>query len=477
MNREQNGMGTDREPEFYDLFPKRSGTGKEGPSSPQLPGKREDGASVPAVPPERGEDRAQEQLAQTRLTDVSRQSLSGEIPELPLQAASEPPVNPPRRPRREFHLRMEEELKRIPDCASNGERESAGRRWASALARILFALTVLGISVLLSMVILFCVQEVFGFGKEDKDIRVEVQRNAGLSMVADQLEEIGVIRSADLFKVYFKLMEPQGEFQYGTYELNSRMSYDEIISILFTVSTHQEEITVTIPEGYTLYQMAQRLEEKGVCSAEEFLTALNESDLSDEYEFLQELPDNRLRYHKLEGYLFPDTYNFYTNDDPLDVARRMLRNFGNKIADLQERLDELEVTLDQTIIIASIIQQEAASSEDMAMVSSVYWNRLHNEGVYPNLQADPTRKYAEELAQQMGSETNREILDAYDTYEGTGLPPGPICNPGYAAIEAALNPAQSDYFYFCNNLETGEFFYATTLEQHQQNLYKAGLVQ
>lgn len=477
MNKEHNEMGTDREPEFYDLFSRRSGAGQEKKPPARLPEQHADEISVPLEPARYEADEAPEQMAQTRLTDVSRQSLSGEIPELPAHPAPEPPVNPPRRPRREFHLRMEDELKRIPDYAAEGKEESAGRRWVSALARILFALMVLGISVLLSMVILFCVQEVFGFGKEDKDIRVEVPRNAGLSMVADQLEEIGVIRSSDLFKVYFKLVEPVGEFQYGTYELNSRMSYDEIISILFTVSTHQEEITVTIPEGYTLYQMAQRLEEKGVCSAEEFLQALDESDLSDEFEFLKELPDNRLRYHKLEGYLFPDTYNFYTDDDPLDVARRMLRNFGNKIADLEARMEELDVTLDQTIIIASIIQQEASRSEDMAMVSSVYWNRLHNEGVYPNLQADPTRKYAEELEQQMGSEVNQEILDAYDTYEGAGLPPGPICNPGYAAIEAALNPAESDYFYFCNNLETGEFFYATTLEQHQQNLYKAGLVQ
>ena len=115
----------------------------------------------------------------------------------------------------------------------------------------------------------------------------------------------------------------------------------------------------------------------------------------------------------------------------------------------------------------------------MSRIASVYANRLKNPGAYPNLQADPTRNYAEELALQMNV-VNQEILDAYNTYEGAGLPPGPICNPGLDAIKATLYPEETEYFYFCTNLdsslETRQYYYATTLEEHEQNLRAAGLV-
>ena len=115
----------------------------------------------------------------------------------------------------------------------------------------------------------------------------------------------------------------------------------------------------------------------------------------------------------------------------------------------------------------------------MANVASVYSNRLKNKGVYPNLQADPTRGYAEELKKQMDV-IDQKVLDAYNTYEGTGLPPGPICNPGLDAIQATLYTAETEYFYFCTNLdsslETRKYYYAKTLEEHEKNLRKAGLV-
>lgn len=476
MSDERNKANEEQEQEFYHLLQRRPRPQNIGAPNQQVVRR------APAASSAEGERRTlPRQDAQTRLTDMSRVQSSQELPPLggeearpAVQPATDP--EPVSRPARDFHLHVDDELKKIPDYSLGEEQTKRRSGVGSAFAKAMFCIFVLGISVLLSIAILFCVQEVFGFGKEDRLIEVEIPRNAGLSTVAEKLEATQVIRSADLFKVYFKLVEPEGEFQYGTYELNSKMSYDEMLTCLFQYSTQKEEITVTIPEGFTVYQMAQRLEEKGVCDAADFIQTLNEYDFSEKYEFLAESAEDPLQYHKLEGYLFPDTYNFYTHDDPVNVADKMLRNFQNKMSGLEERRQELGLTMEQTVTIASIIQQEAGRSADMTMVASVYWNRLNNEGSYPFLQADPTRKYAEELMEQMGDQIDQAVLNAYNTYEGQGLPPGAICNPGYAALEAALNPAESDYFYFCNNLETGEFFYAKTLQEHERNLVRAGLV-
>lgn len=385
----------------------------------------------------------------------------------------------PKRPSRNFQLNLDNELKRIPDYTLDGGQgariKSRGMR---VFMKIMLAIIVIGISVFLSVAILFCAQDMFGVNKPDEVVLVDIPKNAGLSQVADKLQAVGVIRSADLFKVYFKLSKPTGEFQYGTYSLNPSMSYDIIIEELFKYASTKEEVTVTFPEGFTLYQMAQRLESSGVCTARDFLNTVNNMDFG--FDFEKDVPGDPLRYNKLEGYLFPDTYNFFKDGNPADVATKMLYNFENKMSEeLLAQMEEMGFTLEETLTIASIVQKEAGKSNEMRMVASVYYNRLKNKGVYPNLQADPTRGYAELIEEQMqiidGITPNEEILNAYDTYEGKGLPPGPICNPGLDAIEATLNPADTDYFYFCNNLDTGEFFYAKTLEEHERNLVKAGL--
>ncbi len=287
-----------------------------------------------------------------------------------------------------------------------------------------------------------------------------------------------MIRSADIFKAYFKFLKPESNFQYGSYSLNSSMSYGVIVTELSRYSSTREEVRVSFPEGFTLYQMAQRLEENGVCSAKDFIDAINTSDFG--YEFEQEFTRNRLRFHRMEGYAFPDTYFFFKDDNPVNVAKKLVQNFDSRVnEDLRARMKELGYTMEETIIIASIVQQESGKPEEMSRIASVYANRLKNPGAYPNLQADPTRNYAEELALQMNV-VNQEILDAYNTYEGAGLPPGPICNPGLDAIKATLYPEETEYFYFCTNLdsslETRQYYYATTLEEHEQNLRAAGLV-
>jgi len=371
---------------------------------------------------------------------------------------------------------MDSEIQRIPDYTGGGGH--ALRRRMTAFSKVMLALIIVGISVFLALLIIFTAEDVFGLNKFDREIVVDIPQNAGVAQIADILEERGVIKSAFIFKGYFKVLKPEANFQYGSYSLNSNMSYGVIVNELSKYSSTRDEVKVSFPEGFTLYQIAKRLEENGVCDGDEFLKAINTSDFG--YEFEKEISRSSLKFHKMEGFAFPDTYFFYEDDNPVNVAKKFVQNFDNRIDDtLRERMDEVGYSLEETIIIASIVQQEAGRSDEMARVASVYANRLKNPGSYPNLQADPTRNYADELRLQMDVE-NKWILDAYNTYEGTGLPPGAICNPGLEAIKATLYPEETGYYFFCTNLDSAleerEFYYATTLEEHEQNLRKAGLV-
>ena len=375
-----------------------------------------------------------------------------------------------------FQLDLGKQLEEIPDYTLH---EDAGKirskRRKSAFARVMIGIIIVGISALLSMFIIFGAQDAFGFGKADRVIAFEVPQDATVTDVAALLEEKGVINSSFLFRVYYKLNSPEGSFHNGTYTLNSNMSYSDIISELFKYGASREEVSVTFPEGFTLYQMAKRLEENGVCSAQDFIDAADNT-ASFGYAFEEKLTDDPLKYHRLEGFLFPDTYYFYKNDSPANVIKKMLDNYEDKMEEYQVKMQEMGMSEEDTIRLASIVQQEAGKTTEMKKVASVYHNRLNNPGTYPLLQADPTRVYARELKEQMGTAVNQEILDAYDTYQSGGLPPGAICNPGEAAIEAVLNPDDTDYYFFCSDLTTGQFYYAETYAEHQINLQKAGLV-
>lgn len=373
-----------------------------------------------------------------------------------------------------FKLDISKDIKEIPNYVSV-HRVKKTRYRAGVFAKVMFALIIVGLSIILSFAILFAVQDAFGIGKPENDYLIEIEQNSGLSQIADILKEKGVINSAMLFKAYYKFTDAEADFHYGTYQLNSNMSYDRILTELSKYSKSRDEVKVMFAEGLTLYEMADLLEINKVCKAEDFINTVNTTDFG--YDFEKNITKDELRFHKMEGYLYPDTYIFYTDDNPVNVANKFLSNINKRIfTGLEQELKGMTMTQDELITIASIVQREAGNIEEMKKVASVYLNRLNTPGVFARLEADPTRDYAEELKLQM-SVKNQEILDAYNTYEGQGLPPGPICNPGIDAIKAVLEPADTDFFYFCTNLKTGEFYYAKTLDEHNVNVSKAGLRQ
>ncbi len=223
--------------------------------------------------------------------------------------------------------------------------------------------------------------------------------------------------------------------------------------------------TVTFPEGFTVTQIAERLEENGVCSKADFLNAVNNPDET----IVAELGiDNRdERIFLLEGYIFPDTYEFYKGESAASVLQRFIDNYRVKISESdKQRAAELGYTMDEIIRIASIIQEEAGRPEQDAKVSSVLHNRL-NTGT--KIECDVTIAYLEDFCEpylQNGlTEENRE---KYNTYKCPALPAGPITNPGYSAIQAALYPEQTNYFFFVTDKDWN-YYYAATWAEHVAN--------
>ncbi len=342
---------------------------------------------------------------------------------------------------------------------------------------LLFSVIIISISILAAAVILKWAKEFLGIGKSDIEIVVDIPMNSSTMDIAQQLYDEGIINDIDLFRLFSKLKGADGTFIAGTHKVSPKMDYATLVETLQEEAENQRETAdVVFPEGITIIEAAARLEEKGVCNAEDFIAVFNTSSFG--FDFEENIKISAMKFYKMEGYLFPDTYQFYLEEDPRIVAKKIYKNFEARITpDLYGRMEDLDMELEEVLTLASIVQAEAANTKDMKKVASVFYNRLNNPNEYPLLQSDPTTNYVEEVIIPYSQVQTEKINIAYDTYKGAGLTPGPICNPGLDAINAVLYPAETDYYYFCSNLETGEFFYAETLEEHEQNLVTAGLVQ
>lgn len=246
-----------------------------------------------------------------------------------------------------------------------------------------------------------------------------------------------------------------------------------------TAPTEPLTVTVTFPEGLTVVQMAERLEENKVCSASEFIA------LTNNYEYIQTLgysftelitkPENRAFY--LEGYIFPDTYEFYKNESPERALKRFLDNTERKLtAEYKERAEELGYTLDEIITLASIVQEESFTNASVKNVASVLHNRLRSPS-FSRLQCDVTIHYINDYVSNSAhlSGDTSIYAELYNTYKCSGLPAGPITNPGIAAIEAALYPAETNYYYFVTDSEWN-YYYSSTYAQHKAKCRELGLM-
>ena len=364
-----------------------------------------------------------------------------------------------------------------PDAAEppvpKGKAETG--RGRSCLIVLAYSLVILTASVLLAAGILLSASDIFGILKPDNPIDVTIPAGADTAKIASILRKDGVIRYDYVFRLYVKLRKESG-FQVGTYTLNSDMGYDAILSELRNPNNNKQVVKVTIPEGKTLQQIGSILETDGVCSAQNFINAVEAGGFTFAYD--SQIPASANRFYKYEGYLFPDTYELFKNSAGKTAVQKMLTNFDARFdASLAAQAAAKNMSVDQVVTLASIVQAEAGKVSEMPHVASVFENRLTN-GVKDNggkryLQSDATIFYVTRDIKPVLQESDiNGISSAYNTYKNEGLPPGPINNPGLDAIKAVLNPQQSDDYYFVTD-SAGNYYYAKTFADHQKNVKKA----
>ena len=364
------------------------------------------------------------------------------------------------------------------------------------LFKMLWIVMVVLVSVVLAKYILVGVSDMLAIDKEEKTVMVNIDKGAGLRQVADTLEEAGMIDSPGFFRLYATLTKASKGFSNGSFEMRTDMDYQAIINYLQSQANRVDTLEVTIPEGRNVFEYAEILSENGVCSAEEFLEACNSDAFDKNYQFISKMENASDRYYKLEGYMFPDTYEFYKEEKPEKVINRLLTNFEDKLEEkiwvsgydekisIKEQAEKQGLTINDLTIIASLVQAEAADVQDMYFISSVIQNRLRtlsNMGISPHgdaglslLGIDSTVWHPYRTKADVPAEVQPSFKSRYNTYEIEGLPPGAVCNPGLEAFKAALNPKDTDYYYFCHSAD-GTAYYATNSSAHQRNLAAAGL--
>ena len=298
--------------------------------------------------------------------------------------------------------------------------------------------------------------------------------------VIDILHENDLINNKLFCKLFIKFFNKDGEYISGIYTLTPSLGVEKMISTMKTDFKSAETITLTFPEGWTIEQIAEKLETNEVCTASSFISTLQTVDFSDEYKFIKAIPDKEKRFRIMEGYIYPDTYEFYVGENASSVVRRFLNNFNSKwTAEYQEQAEARDLTVDEVIIMASIIQKEAANQKQMATISGILYNRVNEKPGAPSfLQCDSTEDYLLKTIKPKltnSVEDTQKYLqyrDNYDTYSDAciGLPVGAIANPGDDAIKAALFPEETDYLYFRHDVEGG-IYYANTLDVLIWNRY------
>lgn len=290
-------------------------------------------------------------------------------------------------------------------------------------------------------------------------IDVVIKKGSGSAAVASTLKKSGVIRFETVFRLYSKIT---GEKLYraGLHNVNSGMSYREISTVL-EQPPKDDDYTVTIPEGYELRQIADLLEDSGIINREVFLREAESGRF--DFDFVTQIPQ---RENRLEGYLFPDTYSFGTDESEHEIIQRMLENFNNKAMPIINEANSGK-SVDEIVILSSVIEREAASDDDRGKVASVFVNRL-NKGM--KLESCATVQYILKERKSVLSTADTQIDSPYNTYRNSGLPIGPIASPGIKSIQAALYPEQTNYLYFMASKDRKTSVFAETYEQHLENM-------
>ena len=343
------------------------------------------------------------------------------------------------------------------------------------LATGIWAVLILFIGITLGKTVWLCAGDLLALGKTGQAASITIEQGDTLADVALKLEEAGMIRYDSLFETFAKLTGKGDKIRTGTISFDSKIVYDynALISAMSYRGGRSDTIEVTIPEGYNCKQIFALLEEKGVCTVKELEEYAANGELS-EYWFLDGV--KRGSKYCLEGFLFPDTYEFYLEAEPKSAIEKMLDGFDYRFSDrLKEKFQKLNENLKlnlsfyEMVIMASMVQKEKATDPEGYTIASAFYNRMRKPADFPFLNCDSTIVYAKDVYAGQTA-----VINSYDTYEVTGLPPTPICNPGLSSLDASLEPEETGYYYFVLNRETNRHVFAKTYSEHQKNLRELG---
>lgn len=321
------------------------------------------------------------------------------------------------------------------------QRHLKRMRFPGIIFVILWFVLVVGASIWLANFIWDCADDVAALTRPDQNVEIKIDDEDDLDAIAAKLKAAGAIEKEWLFKFYCRFSKSENYFDPGVYNINLTYDYHALVNNLMEGSSARETTSVMIMEGLDSFEIFDLLEENGVCNRRDLEEAA--ANYGFEYSFLEELPYGEP--NRLEGYLFPDTYEFYLNDEPERVIEKFLDNFEKKMdEDVMELINSSAYSMHEILAMASIVEGEAANDSERAAVASVMYNRIRN-WENPLLGMDSTVFYAAKL---LNERFDTSLDSPYNTYVYPGLPVGPICNPGLNSILAALQPSQTDYYYF-----------------------------
>ena len=364
------------------------------------------------------------------------------------------------------------------------EEDETPSKSGGCLMRLIFSLVIVMVSVVLATFVTTAVFDVAGFSRNNRVADVVIPKGANTEQVASILKDEGLINSELYFRWYVKIMNQDNKWREGSFSLQADMGFPALVNTM-QAQPPRKTVKVTFPEGMSVPEMAELLEEMDVCSAESFINAVRYGDF--DYDFVRNIPTEAddpayvNRAYRLEGYLFPDTYEFFVDSQGETVVDRMLQNFEKKITkSMLAQIKDNGWTLDQAVIMASMVQGEGDKPEVMAKVARVMHNRLKPTSGFTLFQFCSTRDYANYLLDLKWDSYDPEALKlAYNTYYREGLPVGAINNPGMDAFNAILYPSNDakvlDCYYFATDYKTGITYFSKTEKEHAAVIKKYGI--
>lgn len=330
-------------------------------------------------------------------------------------------------------------------------------------------------AILLSTYTISCMNDIFAVNRDSETVvTVNIPAEANTKTVLKILQQNDLIEHRHFCSLFAKMMQFKDDnYLTGVYYVTASMGVEKMLTTFKQPTTTGETVTLTFPEGYTVDQIVQKLEKYEVCSAAALYQTMKEVDFSSEFSFIASMDNKESRYRLLEGYLYPDTYEFYVGESPSSVLRKFLNNFNKKWTDeYAAQAEKLGMSVDDIITLASIVQKEAYGAEQSPLVSSVLHNRLNKSGLYPSLQCDSTEEYINEYIKPNTQDAAQlsKFTNLYSSYKCAGLPVGSICNPGDDAIKAALYPEKTDYYFFAHDVNKKLYLARNDSERRSNNL-------